>query len=423
MPVTSIPAPPVARVTDWAVWTLPAALRAFVLSVSLVAALAVLYGLVLTPLHGDDLMIFGLLVGGGAVAVESRRRLGEPAGVKVHDLLSAWWLPITVLLPPVYALAAPIPLLAFSQWRVGAKLVHRRVFSAGAISLAYGGSSVVFHALVGAAGVDRPGARPLVWWLLFLTCGLLATVVNAVLVSAAVKLSDPQATWRELLCDREKTWLDVVELSAGLVVTLAAALSAVLVFAVLPALVMLQRSFMHAQLSAAARLDGKTGLLNAVSWEREAEAELARLYRSRQSAAVLLVDIDHFKAVNDTYGHLNGDRVLVAVADSLAVGLREADLLGRFGGEEFAVMLPTADQAEALGAAERLRSRVAGLAVPMPDADSVQVTISVGVSITEPPGLSVADLLAAADAELYHAKSAGRNQVHLGHDAGIGRRT
>lgn len=409
----SAASPTSARVTSWAVWELPAALRFYIASVLLAAAGGVLYGVVSTPLGGGDLVLFGLLVVGGALAVESRRQLGEPAGVKVQDLLSAWWLPMMVLLPPLYALLAPLPLLAFSQWRVRAKVVHRRVFSAAAVGLAYGGSSVVFHALASRTGVAEPGARRVVWWLLFLACGVVAAAINAVLVSAAVRFSDPQMTWRELLWDREKIWLDVVELSAGFVVTLAALLSGMLVFGVLPVLVMLQRSFMHTQLSAAARLDGKTGLLNAVTWEREAEAELARLYRIRQSAAVLLVDIDHFKTVNDTYGHVNGDRVLVAVADSLLGGLREGDLLGRFGGEEFAVLLPAADEVVALSAAERLRGRVAGLAVSIPDADAVRVTVSVGVSITDLPGLSVADLLAAADGELYRAKSAGRNRVHL----------
>lgn len=333
------------RVTGWAVWNLPARLRIYVVGVSLLAAVAVLYGLVVNPLRGDDVLTFAVLLGGGAAAVESRRRLGEPAGVQMHDVLSAWWLPTMVLLPPVYALLAPVVLLALSQWRVRTLVVHRRVFSAAAIGLAYAGSSVMFHVLAASASIDAPSRRPLIWALLSIACGLLAAFLNAVLVSVAVKASDPLSTWRQLLWDRDEAWLDIVELSAGLVVALAASLSGVLVFAVLPVLVMLHRSFMHTQLSAAARLDGKTGLLNAVTWEREAEAELARLHRTRQSAAVLLVDIDLFKAVNDTYGHLIGDEVLVAVADAMVGELREGDLIGRFGGEEFAVLLPTADEA------------------------------------------------------------------------------
>lgn len=406
------------RPSDWAVWALSSGLRAFVVGLALTAAVAIGCGLVATPVRGGDLLTFGLLIGAGAAAVESRRRLSEPAGGQLHDLLSAWWLPTAVLLPPVYALLSPVALLALSQWRVRALVIHRRIFSAAAIGLAYGGSSVAFHALTGATGTTADGPSELAWWLLVAGCGLLATFGNAVLVSTAVKLANPQTSWPELLWGRERTWLDLVDLSAGLVVTLAASRSGLLVFAILPVLVMLQRSFLHSQLSAAARVDGKTGLLNAVTWESEAEAELLRLHRTRQPAAALLIDIDMFKAVNDTYGHLVGDQVLVAVAGALSGELREGDLLGRFGGEEFAVLLPTADDAEARLAAERVRSRVADLCVPAANIGDVRVTISVGVAVSDAPGLMVADLLAAADAELYRAKAAGRNRVRVAQDAG-----
>ena len=401
-------------VAGWGLRTLPAGLRAYVTGVCTLAGLAVLIGFLVTPLRAGDLATFALLIGGGGAAVECRRRLGEPAGVTMHDLLSAWWLPVMGLLPPLYALLAPVPLLALSQWRVRALVVHRRVFSAAAIGLAYAASSVVVHAFAGGSTSRGLAARPPAWWLLFLACGLLATAINAVLVSVAVKVSDAQTTWRGALWDPDQARLDVVELSAGLIVTLAAAVHGVLVLAVLPVLIMLQRSFMHTQLSTAARLDGKTGLLNAVTWERETEAELARLHRTRQSAAVLLVDIDRFKAVNDGYGHLTGDRVMVEVANALAGALREGDLLGRFGGDEFAVLLPHADRAEARRAAERLRQRVLALPVPAVDAAAFKVSISVGAAVTDPSGLGVADLLAAADAALYQAKAAGRNRVQLG---------
>lgn len=409
---TSRPAP----TRGWMVWRLSPGLRAYVLVVCLAAGLAVLGGLAgQLPPERAHVLLFAVLLAGGAVAVESRRRLGEPAGVKMHDLLSAWWLPCMALLPPVYALVAPILLLALSQYRVRALVVHRRVFSAAAVGLSYGAGSLLFQALTGRWWTVELRSRPLEWGLALVCSGLLATVLNAVLVSVAVRLADPQTSWRDLLWDTEKTWLDVVELSAGLIVTLAAGLNAILVPAVLPVVVMLQRSFMHTQLSAAARLDGKTQLLNAVTWEREAQAELARLHRTRQSAGVLLVDIDHFKDVNDTYGHVVGDKVLVAVARAMAGELRAGDLLGRFGGEEFAVLLPTASEVEACRAAERLRCTVAAARTLTADGTAVRVTVSIGVSVaaTGSSGSTVTDLLAGADAGLYRAKGAGRDRVHL----------
>ncbi len=197
---------------------------------------------------------------------------------------------------------------------------------------------------------------------------------------------------------------------------LTAGLSPLLVLVGLPPVLLAQRGMLYAQLNAAARTDTKTGLLNAVTWEREAAAELSALRRRGQPAAVLLVDIDHFKHVNDTHGHLAGDDVLRRVADVLRAQLRnQKDLICRFGGEEFAVFLPGLDALEAPAAAERLRRGVAELVTPV-GGTLVQITVSVGVSVADPvatPDATVPELLAGADLGLYQAKGAGRDQVRL----------
>lgn len=127
---------------------------------------------------------------------------------------------------------------------------------------------------------------------------------------------------------------------------------------------------------------------------------------------MLIVDIDHFKRVNDTYGHLIGDQVLVGVADTIRSQLRDYDVVGRFGGEEFVVLLPRADVTEARRVAERLRSRVGRMAVPADD-NMITVTISVGVAIMSVHGDDLIELLAAADLALYRAKELGRDQICL----------
>ena len=128
---------------------------------------------------------------------------------------------------------------------------------------------------------------------------------------------------------------------------------------------------MHAQLLAQSRIDTKTGLLNASTWEREAAVEIARAVRTGSPLALALVDIDHFKVVNDTYGHLVGDKALRAVTDALRSQLRGYDLAGRFGGEEFVVLLPQAREMDAINVAERLRAHIAALSIPVGDDDRV----------------------------------------------------
>lgn len=169
---------------------------------------------------------------------------------------------------------------------------------------------------------------------------------------------------------------------------------------------------MHQQLAAAARTDPKTGLLNATAWQREADAELVRAHRSSSSLALLLIDVDHFKRVNDSHGHLIGDEVLRSLAAELRQQVRESDVVGRFGGEEFTVLLPRTDAADAHGIAERLRASARRMSVAAADA-RIQVTVSIGVALLGQHGRDLFELLAAADVALYKAKDAGRDQVHV----------
>jgi diguanylate cyclase (GGDEF)-like protein len=128
-----------------------------------------------------------------------------------------------------------------------------------------------------------------------------------------------------------------------------------------------------------------------------------------------LVDIDHFKVVNDTYGHLVGDRVLKSISEALTSQSRDYDRAGRFGGEEFVLLLAQTTDTDACKIAERLRGYIASLAIPTddrPDAPTLQVTISIGVTaMRRGESFELTDLLAAADSAMYAAKQAGRNQV------------
>ncbi|MDX2104429.1 MAG: diguanylate cyclase [Alphaproteobacteria bacterium] len=168
--------------------------------------------------------------------------------------------------------------------------------------------------------------------------------------------------------------------------------------------------------------DPLTGLANRRHFLDLAERELVRQRRTGLSLAVLMVDIDHFKRINDTYGHAEGDAVLRAVAAMCRGVLRTSDLVGRLGGEEFGIILPETTAATALEIAERLRLAIAEVFVPIspssddgspPDADRRRVTASIGVSIANAGEASIDPPLARADTALYRAKNTGRNRVEL----------
>jgi len=173
-------------------------------------------------------------------------------------------------------------------------------------------------------------------------------VLNTAMPIVAVKGSDRTADIRRAFFSGEAIYNDAAEACAAILVTFAVAGIPLLALAALPVVGLLQRSHSHVKLVSDARNDSKTGLLNAATWERHATAEVARAVRTRTSLAVALLDIDRFKVVNDTYGHLSGDRVLKEIACTMISLLRDYDLAGRFGGEEFSVLLPQTRAADAI---------------------------------------------------------------------------
>jgi diguanylate cyclase (GGDEF)-like protein len=397
----------------WAIWELPGWLRLFVTGVVLVYAVALTAAVGSGPLHQHDLETFGILLGFGVATIELTRRHGEPAGL-IKDLHGVWFLPAALLLPPLYSLIAPIPLLLLSQFRIRRALVYRRVFTAAAVGLSLGAASVVFHAAThaAAASLAGPQAGQFRWAALAAGCGGLRTVVNKILVVTAIKGSEPAASLRQLVWDREVIYNDLAELCLSVVMGFAVGHVALMIVFALPFVILLQRSFRHAQLAGEARIDAKTGLLNAATWQREAHTEVTRAVRTGTPLAVAMIDIDHFKSVNDTYGHLAGDAVLASISAAMRGMLRDYDLVGRFGGEEFTVLLPHTLTSEAREIAERLREKLAMIITPVTDGTEsvpLRITVSIGIASLQDSRRDLEDLLAAADAALYQAKQSGRN--------------
>ncbi|MCE4557788.1 GGDEF domain-containing protein [Roseateles cellulosilyticus] len=160
--------------------------------------------------------------------------------------------------------------------------------------------------------------------------------------------------------------------------------------------------------------DALTGLVNRRSFEMALARETDRVARAGEPALLLMLDIDHFKAVNDTYGHAAGDRVIRAVADTIAQTVRPMDVAARVGGEEFAVILPSCASHVGLAVAERLRERVAALGVEVAPGQMIRVTMSLGGAFA-PQWVRSSPLLwtERADRQLYRAKAEGRNRACL----------
>lgn len=166
-----------------------------------------------------------------------------------------------------------------------------------------------------------------------------------------------------------------------------------------------------------ARTDAKTGLLNPRAFTEAFDHELARALRFGRPLSVIVADIDHLREINNTFGHLAGDAALVSIANVIREQLRDYDVPSRFGGEEFAILLPETRYVEALEIADRLRSAIAEHAVRVEaTGKSIHVTISIGVASVPSHGIDAATLLHRADIALYSAKTAGRNRVVGGDD-------
>ena len=167
----------------------------------------------------------------------------------------------------------------------------------------------------------------------------------------------------------------------------------------------------------AARLDSLTQVLGRRGFTEQAHTEIQRSMRYQHPLSLLMIDIDHFKVINDTHGHATGDAVLLHFAQLLSRELRENDIIGRIGGEEFAILLPSSNAEQAARVAERMRAAVAQSQIHV-RGQPLHFTASFGLAEFQPAELSLESLMARADAALYEAKRQGRNRVLLATPAG-----
>ena len=406
-------------VRAWQVWTVPKPLRSYVLSITTFAFIVGVLGAVRTSWRLSDLVIFGGLLACGLIAIESTRRVREVQGTVGRDLQTVWYLAIATTLPPAYALLAPLPLTAYRLWRVRRAFVYRRVFSNATISLAYGCASLIFHSVPSSAAGATPGtaSHALSWTGVVAGCGVIAWVINNGLLLGAIRIADPQARIRDMFGNREAITSDLIELSLAVSLSLVVAISALLMTLALPSVVLYRRYLMNSQLVAHARIDAKTGLLNAGTWQREAEVELLRARRGHTPLALAMVDIDHFRDVNDMAGQIVRDQLLRDIAGMLKDQLPSNDLIGRFGTEEFAILLPQTGRDEAQRISERLRDHIAAEPIAIESGSQegfvFRLTVSIGVAVMNESRRALNELIGAADSALGRAKSTGWSKVYV----------
>ncbi len=171
-----------------------------------------------------------------------------------------------------------------------------------------------------------------------------------------------------------------------------------------------ERRQLETKLRRLATTDGLTGALNRAEFLALGQRETERALHSSRDLVVLMLDVDHFKTINDRYGHAGGDCALRHLVALLQAGLRNVDRLGRLGGEEFAIMLPATAQEPAERVAQRLLTAVAGTNVPFGDTP-IAMTVSIGLAIRRDTDRSIEQIIARADDALYRAKNTGRNRV------------
>ena len=440
------------RVREWTLWTLPRRVVAYVLGVQLLVLLGFV-GLVVTspaPSTADWprlAALVGVVVLHSAIVRRAEENLRDASLGPHIDLSSVWTFAAVIVLPGPLAVAVVVLLRVLLQ-PIARRLPHRFLFSSAAIV----GSAMVAHQVVRSAGglltataglsadlalVAVLAAAAIVYW-----------AVQAFLVGGAMKLSAPDSRWTEVLGSREDNLLEMITLGGGTLLGLvmighwAAPLLAVLPVSVANQLLqtgrarrvhlerlLREQTQLREQLVEDAHTDFRTGLLNSQGLAERAELLVRHAQQVAQDVTVLVLDLDHFKRINDAWGHPAGNAVLAGIGRLLRERLRPGDLAGRDGGEEFVVVLADTGLAAGVAAAERIREAIAELTVlttdkyhkavtlqgrglpPAPDADPALRAISASIGVAEVGSGGLAAAQQAADAALYEAKEGGRNQV------------
>lgn len=409
------PAPRRRWVRTWQLWSVNRAGVAFLLGFELLAVTLTVSGLLNEKLTGAAAVRLVLLFGLHLVYTEVsdrvervRRYLGS--GQVGSNEVSVWALAGALVLPVGYAALLVTAVYGHTlllDRRHHSLRPHRAVFGAavgvlGTLAAAWV-RPIVVTALDPLLGKGAGGAAAT------LAALLVFLAVTSAVMGCGLYFAARPPTWRAVLPARDQITFEVATLLLGVVTAEFLMHAPWLCPAVLLLLAIMHRSTMVEQLQLAATTDAKTGLLNAGAWRGLAEKALHRAGRDDAQSALLIIDLDHFKQVNDTFGHQAGDVVLAATADTIKQELRDYDAVGRFGGEEFIALLENVTAAGAAVIGARLRERIRSLKFEY----DLVVTASIGLACHPSDAGDLDALIAAADTALYAAKAAGRDRIRF----------
>jgi diguanylate cyclase (GGDEF)-like protein len=400
------------RLRGWGLWSVPGSALLLVGVTDLAAVFALVVAVVGARPSGGDFGRLVLLFALSAVFAEGcdrvdriRRFLGSDRAWV--NATSVWSFAAVLSLPAGYAALLVAAIFGHTLVR------SRRHRSVRPYRLIFTAATMVLATLAAAGTVDRVaalrgvGPHAGVAAAAVLAAMIVFHVVNQALVGVVIYLVTRPPSWRSVLISGDDRVLEMVTLILGMLTAQTVLHSPWLTPGVLAVIAVLYRSSLVGQLQSVAASDVKTGLLNAAAWRDLSRRALSRAARAAQPAALLLIDLDHFKQINDSHGHLAGDRALCAVAACLQRELRGHDAVGRFGGEEFVVLIENVE----LDIASRMGERVRAAISEITTADHVQVRASVGLAHSPTSEIELDALLQAADTALYQAKAAGRNRV------------
>ncbi len=402
----------------WAVWQLPLAARALVLMVPVLYLATVFVSAMTVHLNGRDIATALVFAIASMVSVEVSMRLAWPrtrGDLISSDGLSVWILPVALLLPPFYVAVMVIVPRAYVHFRVWRAQPMKFVYSTATLGLAYAAAAEMHYLVAGTSSSQWTtnqligGVRPVValavaiavWW-----------IGHNLLICAVVALTAGRAAVLTFVRNLETHVADVVAICLGIAAAVLWAIRPVAAALLAPPVLLMQHQ-LYSGLRQAVRRDLLTNVSNPQFWRAAAGRAVDRAWASGSLLTVLVIDLDHFKVINDQHGHLAGDDVLAAAARSIAAALRPGDLVGRLGGEEFGAVLLGLNLHDAERAAERVRAHIARVRVRSDNGAWISITASVGVAELSVNGTSITELIAAADAAMYAAKAAGRNAVRL----------